>query len=100
MPGRGPGGLGRRPGIGNRQIVRQVEQSHSQAHAVAGLAGQPDAFAEVGGRLRAPLSEAEVEPAALEQAAELAVADADGLAEGQRLGRQPVRVRRPGGYLH
>jgi hypothetical protein len=65
-------------------------------HAVAGLAGQPCAFAEVGGGLGASVNVGEVEATAFEQVDELAVADAEGLAEGQRLDRQLVRIRRPG----
>ena len=100
VPGRGAGGPRRRRGVSARHHVRQVGQRAAHAEVVAGLLGKPRGFAEVGDRLGAPPIIAEVDPAGYQQAAELVSAHAEGLAQGERLGGQPVRVGRAGEYLH
>jgi len=91
VPGGGPRRLRRRPGIGGHHDVRQVEQGCPQVPAVAGLISEPGAFAVVGSGFRSPVCLGEVIPAGPEQFTELTVADAEGLAQGERLSGQAIR---------
>ena len=89
-----PRGLRRGDRVGRRQDIRHVQQRTAQQHAVSGLVGEAGGFAEVGHRLDGTVRRVQVDRAADEQSGQLVGAAVESLAESERLGSEPVGLRR------